>query len=306
MTAPAERRKPDSDFIPATPLRIGLEIAVAFAALLSVDRLVLRGDCFLHVEPHPFWLPVILAAILYGTGGGIAAAAIASALWIALAPIVFASGQDYFAYTIAIAKLPLLWTITALGLGEIATFRQRRLVKTLRREAKYVRNVNTLARRYARLNDINRTLQNRIASEARTAGHVAERMMACVRQEARADDLVDLIALVAGSRAFTLLRLDGDALTPVGEGAGVPVPPALLALARARRAPVHVGRPGDRAALGDALVALPLHRGREGGFAGLLLFHDLPAERLTAAGIAEIAGLSRWLDDLVALRWSPA
>ena len=39
-----------------------LEIVLFFAVVLSVDFLLLDGDRFWDVRPHPFWLIVILLA----------------------------------------------------------------------------------------------------------------------------------------------------------------------------------------------------------------------------------------------------
>lgn len=299
-----ERRRPADRFTPATPLRIAVELAVAFALLAAIDRLYLGGTAFVTVQPHPYWVPVLLGAILYGTGAGLAAAAVASLLWVMLAPLPFLPGQDYFVHVLAIAKLPLLWAFTALGLGEIALFRERRLVTTIRREAKYVSQVDILSRRYGRLNRLNQQLQTRIVTETRTIPNVVAQAVALA--DAPDGAVGDLIALLSGTSDFTLSRLvDGRPLPIVAPADPRPAPPpALIAALAMRTAPIHVGTPDDRALLGDAgLCALPVRCGRHGPVLGLLLFHALPADRLTDAGIADIAGIAEWLDPVAARRW---
>ena len=306
MTAPrpaGTRDRRQTDPAPAVPgtLRIAAELAIGFAVLCAVDRIWGAGNAFAGVDPHPYWLPVLLAAMLYGTGPGLAAAAIASLLWAVLSAQVFAPGQDYFDHVFLVARLPLLWTISALGLGEIALSRRRRLDTLMRREAKYARQVDILSRRYRRLNAINQDLQLRIATEDRTVPEAVAQAVALFDGPDRAGTLAALIALVTGSTGFTLYAADeGDRALPILSHGPAPAPHpgrVLVAAMRRRTRPVHVGEPADRTLLGDAgLCAVPVRRGRHGPFAGLLLFHQLPPERLTTAGIAALAALPDWLD----------
>ena len=306
MTAPRpagtrDRRKGDAAPIVPGTLRIAAELAIGFAILIGVDRLWGAGDAFAGVEPHPYWLPVLLAAMLYGTGPGLAAAAIASLLWVAWSAQVFAPGQDYFMHVFGVARLPLLWTISALGVGEIALSRRRRLDTLVRREAKYARQVDILSRRYRRLNAINQDLQLRIATEDRTVPEAVAQAVALFDGPDRAGTLAGLIALVTGSTAFTVYAADDrDSAVPILSHGPVPAARpsrALVAALRQRTQPVHPGTPADRPLLGEiGLCAVPVRRGRHGAFAGLVLFHHLPAERLTAAGIAGLAALPGWLD----------
>jgi len=303
--APGGRERRQREDVPVVSghLRIAIELAIGFAVLLAIDRLLGRADAFTGVQPHPYWLPVLLGAVLYGTGPGLAAAAVASLLWVLLGHHVFAPGQDYFVHVFAVAKLPLLWTISALGLGEIALFRARRLEKVMRREGKYARQVDILSRRYRRLNAINQDLQLRITTEQRTVPHAVAQAVAVGGDAVAPDALAALIALVTGSAAFTLYRAeDGQSSTVLTHG---PVPavrpgPVLLTAVRLRDTPVHVGVAQDQVLLnGIGLCAVAVHAGRQGPFFGALIFHDLPADRLTDAGIAGLGAVPQWLDIVV-------
>ena len=43
-----------------------VEAILIIAAILLIDQFAGAGDRFMHVQPHPFWTPVLLVAAQYG------------------------------------------------------------------------------------------------------------------------------------------------------------------------------------------------------------------------------------------------
>lgn len=113
---------------------LGLPVLPPLAALVEVLVLVIVPgllDLFVpafpalnEIQPHPFWLPVLLLSVQYGSVSGLMAAG---------AAIVFSAllgwpdqeiGENHFSYLLRIWLQPVLWLATAVVLGQ---FRLRQI-----------------------------------------------------------------------------------------------------------------------------------------------------------------------------------
>jgi hypothetical protein len=83
---------------------------------------------FISLEPSPFWLPVLLLSLQYGTVAGLLAAAVATAAYVFNGFADQAIDENYFAYLLRIWALPILWIGVALVLGQ---FRLRQIAEKL-------------------------------------------------------------------------------------------------------------------------------------------------------------------------------
>jgi polysaccharide biosynthesis protein PelD len=100
-----------------------LEITVLFACILGADWLY-QGVDLADIRPHPYWLPVLLLSLQYGTVSGLLAAAVAIGLTALGGFPEQSSGETYFAYFIKIWIEPILWVMAAVVLGQ---FRMRQI-----------------------------------------------------------------------------------------------------------------------------------------------------------------------------------
>lgn len=287
-------------------LRIAMELAAAFGVLLAFDRLLLDGNAFSGIAPNPLWLPVVVMALAYGTFPALAAAAIASTLWLALGHEP-GSERDYLDHLLHLSLPPLLWFMAAVAIGEVTMVRAQRLVRLERTKNIARRNVTRLTEAFHQLVHTNRALQVQVATDPRSIGHViatAARLGDADPAERRAA-LVALIALAAQTRDFTCYRITGGEARAWlrGEGAQArpdTLPAALLSLAQRRGAAIHVGRASDREALsGIGMVALPLMEGDPARLIGVLMLHDLPFAAMGAHLFAELTEICRWLGPLL-------
>lgn len=286
-------------------LRIAMELAAGFGVLIALDRLLLGGTAFTGVAPNPFWLPVMVMALAYGTYPALAAAGIASALWLALGQEP-AAERDYLDHLLHLSLPPLLWFMAAVAIGEVTMVRAQRLVRLERTKNSARRNVERLTDAFHRLVHTNRVLQVQVATDDRSVGHViatAARLGDADPAERRAA-LVTLIALAAHTRDFTCYRITGGEARAwlrgdAAQARADTLPPPLLLMAR-RGDAVHVGRAADRPALaGIGVAALPLVAGDGDRVVGMLVLHDLPFEALGAHLLAELTELCRWLAPLL-------
>lgn len=105
------------------PLWAVAEIAVLFGLIYGLDRLV-PSLAVLDMSPHPFWLPVLLVSLQYGTVSGFVAAIVATLLALGAGLPEQDIGENLFAYFLRVWGQPILWIAVALLVGQ---FRMRQL-----------------------------------------------------------------------------------------------------------------------------------------------------------------------------------
>lgn len=285
-------------------LRIAAEIAIMFGGLLLLDAWGAGNGGLAGVEPHPFWLPVIVLALAYGTTPGLVAAGLASAWWLTHGPAA-QGGHDYFDYLFHRSLQPLLWFVAALGIGEVTKMRAARRIRCEQQAEIATGNVARLTDAFDRLSETNRDLQVRVATDERTIGHVVATATGLSASDPaeRCAAIGHLVALAARSEDFTCYRLTDAASSiwlhgPAVAGHRDPLPATLIG--RLAQGLVHVARAEDRVALaGIGVAAVPLPG--DGAPIGCLVFHSLPVAALGAQAAAEMVEIASWLGPLLAV-----
>lgn len=309
MTAPFIERRGFHP-LPQTGLRAVAEIAVLFGLLMILDIGVLDGARFAGIDPSPYWIPVLLAAALYGTGMGLLAAAMATLLYLSGPLPAVAVGGDYFRHGVAIALPPMLWGFAALAIGEISLARRRAVAAARRRAEQLASEVDALSRRVRDLDDNCRQLQ------ISHAGLTDTRMAAYGNAVSLADPdpaifwpaVGQLIRGVTGADAFTLYSVIGGTLHPMvrwrtrpdGDVTPVPSPgPALTAALLVGERWMTTEHEADRALLGDAgLVAGPIRAGG-GRVRAVLVIEALPFAQLNRLMLANAEMMATWIAALL-------
>lgn len=287
-------------------LRIGAELALGFGALVLIDHLATGGTAFAAVQPNPYWLPVLIMALAYGTEAGLVAATIASAIWLAHVRNVPAMG-DYLDRLLQLSLTPLLWFLVAALVGEVTLLRTRRQRRLANEAAVATRNVARLSDGYRELAATNRALQMRIAVDAGATGRIVALAtdLSAPDPALRRNAIGELIAAAAGTSDFTCYRLDRDGgvrvwLRGASAAARPDILPAPLVLTLSSAARVLcVARAEDRAVLADVGVAsVPLAHS-EGGSIGCLVIHSVAFASLNTQTIAELTEIGSWLPRLI-------
>jgi polysaccharide biosynthesis protein PelD len=102
-----------------------IELAVLIVLIVAIDW-AFPALGFTTLEPSPFWLPVLLLSLQYGTVAGLLAAAAATAAYVFNGVAEQAVGENFFSYLLRIWALPILWIGVALVLGQ---FRLRQIAE---------------------------------------------------------------------------------------------------------------------------------------------------------------------------------
>lgn len=123
--AESEQTTASATDVLGVPRAAAAETIVFFAAALVLDAVLLDGSRFAGIEPHPFWLFVLVVAAFYGTAAGVFAAVLATLLAF-LGNLPARNPLDNESvYLLAVVGKPALWLGSAVVSGEIRTRRER-------------------------------------------------------------------------------------------------------------------------------------------------------------------------------------
>ena len=100
------------------PLSAVFELAVIVAALLAIDWIWPALDIN-TIQPNPYWLPVLLLTLQYGTASGTLAVIVAIAAYFSFVTLPEQGvGENEFAYRLRVLAQPILWIAAAVLLGQ--------------------------------------------------------------------------------------------------------------------------------------------------------------------------------------------
>jgi polysaccharide biosynthesis protein PelD len=109
-----------------------VEMVFGLVVLVLIDTFLGAGDRFWNVNPHPFWIVVLMIAVQYGTAEALVCAIMATLFYLLGNLPAQAEGVSYYDWLYSLAVNPVLWIIAAWIVGEL---RQR-----------HIRERNTLVR----------------------------------------------------------------------------------------------------------------------------------------------------------------
>ena len=110
--------------VPVLPPLSGLiELAILVAAISSITWLFPDLEIS-DIQPNPFWLPVLLLSLQYGTVSGVLAAGVALLVTVASGLPEEGVGENHFSYALRVYSQPILWFAAAVLLGQ---FRMRQI-----------------------------------------------------------------------------------------------------------------------------------------------------------------------------------
>lgn len=145
------------------------EIIGALLIILVTDYFIAAGGArFIAVQPHPFWIPILLVTVQYGVAEGILAVLLSTlALYVGNIPEQ-SIDQDRYEYLFSLSITPILWLVTSLFLGMLAERHIRERMRLEESLASAQERETTIATSYTRLKELKENLELRIAGQFRT------------------------------------------------------------------------------------------------------------------------------------------
>ncbi len=143
-----------------------LEVVVFYALMQGFNRVILPQFAgFLGINPHPYWLGILIFSISYGTYVGFLTGLVAASLYI-FNTIVYL--EKYLLEDPSYYVLPILFMLLGLILGEISR-RFRRSIRTVNTEKKQLSyNVEKLEEEIKTLWKIKYELEQKVVTQVST------------------------------------------------------------------------------------------------------------------------------------------
>ncbi len=288
-----------------------LEVLLILGALLLVDALWGRGNRFIDLTPHPFWIPVLLAATYYGTREGLFAATMATlAMLYGNFPDQLPKEGGY-AWLLRVMLEPLLWLMTAVVLGEIRDAFRRRMAWLRSRMMVAQEQSDALNLACERLTRQKAALEARIADQSVTV-HAMYSASRAIERDGVGDVLVGVAQLVRTAlnpQKFSMYLLNGTRLeAAISDGWQSrdrftrvldPTSPLCRAIVTQRRS-LNIVNPVDEPLLRDeGLLAAPIINLDRGEVIGMLKIEAMEFLDLHAATVQNFQVLCDWIGSAI-------
>ena len=284
-----------------------VEVAAFLVVMLLIDALWGRGQRFVGVSPHPFWIAVLLAASWYGLREALFAAVACSFVMLAgnVAPQL--PGEGGYAWLMRVMREPLLWLVAAIVLGELRDA-LRRHAQALREEAAIAQDrTEGLIKACDRLMRQKDSLETRIADQTLTV-HAMYRASRAIERDGVGDVLVgvgDLVRTSLSPKKFSLYLLNGQKLEAAASEGWTQhdryarvidaAAPLFEAIVGSRRHLV-VANADDEALLRDeGLMAGPIVNTENHTVVGMLKIEAMDFLDLTPSSVQNFKTLCEWI-----------
>jgi len=282
-----------------------VEVGLFLAAALAVDGMLLDGDRFWSVSPHPFWLAVLLPSIQYGSREGLVAALLATAALLVGNIREPTIDEDVYGYFLDLTALPVMWLLTAVIVGEL---RNRQILErnTLRARVDEADRRNAqLTDNYHRLDRLRENLEVRVAGQMRTVLSTYEAAKALEHNGTGPvlSGIVELVRTLLEPAKFSVFLRHGEEIraeATEGWSADEPLPrryargTSLFDQVIGGQNTVSVtDRWGAAVLEDDGVIAGPLIT-REGEVLGMLKIEDMRFLQLNATALENFRVLCEW------------
>lgn len=285
-----------------------IEIALFFALTTLIAFFSNQKFNYQNFALHPFWIIIILIPAQYGTGEGLLAALIASLLYF-LGPLPEPKAlEDKFAYTFQLVKVPLLWFVTALILGEIRLrhMRERDQLKQAAKEAE--EREKKITDSYNALKRLKESLETRLVSEmqtALTAYSAFKRLESSANQDEIMQGALHLAKTLILPEKCSVFQLQDGALRCVAKEGWTEqdiyrstfdkTTPLFTAIVEEERI-VSLSNPIDNALLGnEGMLAAPIVNPDKNQVFGMIKIEKIPFSKLRMTTIETLHSIGEWV-----------
>lgn len=192
-----------------------IEIAIFFAIMFLIEYIFDFSPRFIDSTlPHPYWIIVILIAVVYGSMEALIAV-LAATLALLLFNVPEQSiEQDLYSWLFEVAIRPVMWLVGAVVVGEFALRHIRALQDTQEELEDSRERETTFARYYEQAKGRKEKLELNIAGQlhTETAAYRAAKSIEKLHPDDVIDGVSNLVTSVMGCEKFSLYMLDGDIL----------------------------------------------------------------------------------------------
>lgn len=303
-----------SRYTPRTLLGLRLsalvEITLFLGLTLLLDIVFLGGDRYLQVQPHPFWIIILLAAVQYGTSEGLLAAILSSVALLAWNLPPHPLEQNLYDYLLTAAKQPLMWMVAAVILGELRMRHLKERGELVKNLAGTSEREHIISEAYINLKRIKEKLETHMAGELRSSvnAYNAMKSLGTLNPSRTLLGVEEVVKAVMDPEKFSVYALGADGLesaTCVGwkeeepYSRRFPNTSAIYHEIVGRQRMLCCINDNEAKILGrEGLIAAPLIDAETGKVFGMLKIEDIGFSKLTLSNVesfrilCEVAGLA--------------
>jgi hypothetical protein len=284
-----------------------VETGLFVGLTLVADAMWGSGDRFVRVEPHPFWAIVLLMAVQYGTREALVAAAVSSIALLAGNLPAQAFDQSVHEYAVQVLRLPLVWMVAAMVLGELRVRHRQHQLDTDERLSHAERRVELLSGAHAELTAAKERLETRLAGQLRTATGMfqAARALETVDPGQVLAGATDLVTVALNAKAFSIFLLEnGTLVLSAAQGwtedrvlarRYTSNEPLFKEVVGAQRFVTVTTPVGESVLRGHGLIAGPLICPSTGQLVGMVKIEDMTFLDFNLSTVHTFKALSEWI-----------
>lgn len=284
-----------------------VEAVVILLVITLIDFFFFSGNRFMEVNPHPFFIPVLLVAAQYGSAEGILTALLATLFYLVGNIPAPAQGVDHYDYIYGLAINPVLWFVTGWGLGEL---RQRhvRERERLRRELQDAQQREELiSSSYTFVKNRKEALEVQVSGQISSSVDAfrAAKAVETLDPKAVMQGVEQLVKAVLGPQKFSLYILHDNKLTATilhGWAAGEPFAqvidsysPLFQAVVGRQELLVVVNEDHQKALDSQGIIAGPILDPETKQVLGMLKVEQIDFVALNLNTIEAFRSLSEWI-----------
>lgn len=290
-------------WLPVLPPAGAFAELIVLIALIQIADSAIPGLHVTELEPSPYWLPILLLSLQYGTVAGLMAAGAATLAYVLSGLPEQVIDEHHFSYLLRVWALPILWIAVALILGQ---FRLRQIERkedlqtALDQRTREAESLSLYARD---LEQHTRQLERRITAAVPADG--SELLDAIAGLETAGNDLTGALERLLAA-AFPGAGITLYAVNPTGLEAGFSTAqPAqgahtfaaghafYRAIAGERRALSVLSAIGEAELAGAALAAAPVLHGESGRAVAVIAIETADGGVLSAGIEERLAAVGR-------------
>lgn len=283
------------------------EILLMLVLLMIIQELFGHGNRFTGVEPHPFWIIVLVISGQYGVKEGVIASALCTlALYVGNFPEQDI-GTDYYQFIAQVSQLPILWFSAAIVLGMVS---QRRIRETQRLRGELAESIHrehTVAEAYEQLKEAKEIIEMRLVGQLRssTLAYRALQSIGSLDPNEVLFNIDEVLKVVMKPKKMSVYGMGEQGLEVVSSlGWGIHEKYSLR-IARetklyqsllSKKKTLCVVNKGDEEILaGEGVMATPLITPDTGQIFGVIKIEEMEFENITLSNIETFSLLSEWI-----------
>lgn len=151
-----------------------IEMVSLLSCMTMMSYLFGNGTRFIDLQPHPFWIVVLLMIVQYGTIEALAATFLATFfLYLGNLPSQLVD-ESTFAYQFRVTLTPFLWFSASFLLGELRMRLQKRLELAVKERDEALQQAVAITENYEILRAMKENIESRFAGQIQTVAATYE------------------------------------------------------------------------------------------------------------------------------------